>query len=73
MPRGVARRSRFGFEVGDRRGGISAATTGTSIPAPAPGVEIKQMAGPKFVGTESSPPIATFVGKTDYATDGYGR
>ncbi|HWW80470.1 MAG TPA: 5-methyltetrahydropteroyltriglutamate--homocysteine S-methyltransferase [Steroidobacteraceae bacterium] len=31
------------------------------------GVEIKQMAGPKFVGTEEQPPIATVVGKLDYA------
>jgi len=30
------------------------------------GVEIKQMAGPKFVGTEEQPPIATVVGKLDY-------
>jgi 5-methyltetrahydropteroyltriglutamate--homocysteine methyltransferase len=31
------------------------------------GVEIKQMAGPKFAGTEEQPPIATVVGKLDYA------
>jgi methionine synthase II (cobalamin-independent) len=31
------------------------------------GVEIKQMAGPRFVGTEEQPPIATVVGKLDYA------
>src|ERR1700742_588321 len=31
------------------------------------GVEIKQMSGPKFVGTEEQPPIATVVGKLDYA------
>jgi 5-methyltetrahydropteroyltriglutamate--homocysteine methyltransferase len=31
------------------------------------GVAIKQMAGPKFVGTEEQPPIATVVGKLDYA------
>jgi 5-methyltetrahydropteroyltriglutamate--homocysteine methyltransferase len=31
------------------------------------GVEIKQMAGPKFVGTEEQPPIATVVGKLDYS------
>jgi methionine synthase II (cobalamin-independent) len=31
------------------------------------GVEIKQMSGPKFTGTEEQPPIATVVGKLDYA------
>jgi len=31
------------------------------------GVEIKQMAGPKFVGTQEQPPIATVIGKLDYA------
>ena len=31
------------------------------------GVEIKQMAGAKFVGLEEQPPIATVVGKLDYA------
>lgn len=31
------------------------------------GVAIKQMAGPKFVGTEEQPPIATVTGKLDYA------
>src|ERR1700748_3748006 len=31
------------------------------------GVEIKQMAGPKFVSTEEQPPIATVVVKLDYA------
>ena len=31
------------------------------------GVEIKQMAGAKFVGLEEQPPVATVVGKLDYA------
>jgi 5-methyltetrahydropteroyltriglutamate--homocysteine methyltransferase len=31
------------------------------------GVEIKQMAGPRFAGTEEQPPIATVVGKLGYA------
>src|SRR3569833_683820 len=31
------------------------------------GVEIKQMAGPKFAGTEEQPSIATVVCKLDYA------
>jgi len=31
------------------------------------GVEIKQMSGPKFTGTQEQPPIATVVGKLDYA------
>ncbi|HVW71412.1 MAG TPA: hypothetical protein VHB68_20695, partial [Steroidobacteraceae bacterium] len=31
------------------------------------GVEIKTMSGPKFAGTEEQPPIATVVGKLDYA------
>src|SRR3569833_455840 len=31
------------------------------------GVDFKQMAGPKFVGTDEQPPIATVVGKLDYA------
>jgi len=33
------------------------------------GVEIKQMAGPKFVGTEEQPPIATVVGKLGIAAN----
>jgi 5-methyltetrahydropteroyltriglutamate--homocysteine methyltransferase len=31
------------------------------------GVEIKQPAGPRFVGLEEQPPVATVVGKLDYA------
>lgn len=31
------------------------------------GVEIQQMAGPKFAGSEEQPPIATVTGKLDYA------
>jgi len=31
------------------------------------GVELATIAGPKFVGTEEQPPIATIVGKLDYA------